>query len=92
MAVNATVVKALKATYTREQLVTKRAEAAAEVFAGVQVTQVTFEGGGASGRPTLTPQEVLELIQAVIDAYDDEGAETRPNSAFVDLSQRAWGT
>ncbi len=92
MAVNATVVRALKLIYTQQQLEAKRAEVAAEVMAGVQVTQVTFEGGGASGQRSMTPQELLELIQTVIDWHENADLAGQPNSAFVDLSQRAWGT
>jgi hypothetical protein len=92
MAVNATVVRLIKETYTRAELVTKRAAIAAEILAGVQVSQVTFEGGGASGRPTMTPAEIGEIIQAAIDLHDDEDSLAKPRSASIDLSQRCWGT
>lgn len=93
MAFNQSVVKALKATYTQAQLETARATAAADVLAGVQVTQVTFEGGGASGRPISgDPGWVLEHIQEALDQLDDPNRETTPNSTSFDLSKRTFGT
>jgi len=93
VAVNSLVVKSLVATYTRAQLVTARATAAADILAGVQVTQVTFEGGGASDRPISgDPAYVLEHIQAAIDQIDDTDLSAQPSSAFVDLSKRQFGT
>lgn len=93
MAVNAVVVRALKESYTVVQLQAARAQAAADVLSGVQVTQVSFEGGGATGRPISgDPSWVLEHIQAALDLHEDAAALSKPSSAFVDLSQRPWGT
>ena len=93
MAVNQLVVKALKETYTVEQLETARADAAADVLAGVQVTQVTFEGGGASGRPISgDPGYVLEHVQSALDQLADTTLSAQPSSAYFDLSKRTFGT
>lgn len=93
MAVNALVVKSLTLTYTRTQLETARATAAADILSGVQVTQVNFEGGGASGRPISgDPAYVLEHIQSALDTLDDPDLPGRPSSAFIDLSRRTFGT
>lgn len=93
MAVNQLVVKALKETYTKAQLEEARAAAAADILSGVQVTQVTFEGGGASGRPISgDPSFVLEHVQSAIDQLDDSTLSAQPACAFMDLSKRTWGT
>ncbi len=93
MAVNSVVVKALVATYSAAQLESARATAAADMLAGVQITQVTFEGGGASGRPISgDPAFVLEHIQAALDQIEDESLSAQPSSAFMDLSKRPFGT
>lgn len=93
MAANSVVVKALIATYTQVQLEAARATAAADLLAGVQITQVTFEGGGASGRPISgDPAYVLEHIQAALDQMEDETLSAQPSSAFMDLSKRPFGT
>ena len=93
MAVNTLVVKALTQTYTQAQLEEARAAAAADILAGVQVTQVTFEGGGASGRPISgDPSFVLEHVQAAIDQMEDTDLAAQPSCAFFDLSKRPFGT
>lgn len=93
MAVNQLVVKALKETYTKAQLEEARATAAADVLAGVQITQVSFEGGGATGRPISgDPAYVLEHIQSAIDQLDDADLQGQPSCAFFDLSKRQFGT
>jgi len=93
VAVNALVVKSLIQTYSLTQLESARATAAADVLAGVQITQVTFEGGGASGRPISgDPAYVLEHIQAAIDRIQDPSIAGQPSSASFDLSKRPWGT
>jgi hypothetical protein len=93
VAVNTLVVKALCATYTYAQLETARASAAADILAGVQVTQVSFEGGGATGRPISgDPSFVLEHVQAALDFMDDPETTAQPSSAFFDLSKRPFGT
>lgn len=93
MAANSVVVKALVATYSQAQLEAARATAAADLLAGVQITQVTFEGGGASGRPISgDPAYVLEHIQAALDQIEDESLPTQPTCAFMDLSKRPFGT
>lgn len=93
MAANPVVVKALVATYTQAQLEEARATAAADLLAGVQITQVNFEGGGASGRPISgDPAYVLEHIQAALDQIDDTTLSAQPTSAFMDLSKRPFGT
>jgi hypothetical protein len=93
VAVNTLVVKSLKETYTRAQLVAARTQAAADILAGVQITQVTFEGGGASGRPLSgDPSYVLEHIQSAIDQLDDPDLSSQPSSAYFDLSKRPFGT
>lgn len=93
MAVNQYVVKALKETYTKAQLEEARATAAADILAGVQITQVTFEGGGATGRPISgDPAYVIEHVQAAIDQLADENLEAQPSCASFDLSKRPFGT
>lgn len=93
MAVNQLVVKALKETYTRVQLEDARAQATADILAGVQVTQVSFEGGGATGRPISgDPSFVLEHIQSALDQLDDDDLAAQPSCAFFDLSKRQFGT
>lgn len=93
MAVNQIVVKALIASYTQEQLEAARLQSAADILAGVQVTQVSFEGGGATGRPISgDPSFVLEHIQSALDQIEDETLSAQPQSAFMDLSKRPFGT
>lgn len=93
MAVNQLVVKSLKETYTSAQLVAARTQAAADILAGVQITQVSFEGGGASGRPISgDPAYVIEHIQSAIDQMDDPELSSQPTSAYFDLSKRQFGT
>lgn len=93
MAVNTLVVKALTQVYTQAQLETARETALADLISGVQITQVTFEGGGASGRPISgEPAYVLEHVQAAIDQLEDDTLAAQPSSAFVDLSKRPFGT
>jgi hypothetical protein len=93
MAVNQTVVKAMLATYTRASLEAARATALADILAGVQITQVTFEGGGASGRQvSADPNYLVEHIQAALDQLDDADLAARPSSAYIDLSKRIFGT
>ena len=93
MAVNTLVVKSLTQTYSLAELQSARATAAADVLAGVQITQVTFEGGGASGRPISgDPSWVLEHIQSAIDLMEDPSIATVPTSSSIDLSKRPWGT
>lgn len=93
VAANPVVVKALIATYSQAQLETARSTAAADLLAVVQITQVTFEGGGASGRPISgDPAYVLEHLQAALDQIEDESLSAQPSSAFMDLSKRPFGT
>lgn len=93
MAVNQLVVKALKETYSRDQLEAARSTAVADVLSGVQITQVTFEGGNASGRPiTGDPSFLLEHIQSAMDQMDDETLAAQPSCASFDLSKRPFGT
>jgi len=93
VAVNTLVVKALKATYTFEQLTTARATALADMLAGVQITQVTFEGGGASGRPISgDPAYLLEHLQSALDQIEDSTLADQPSCAYFDLSKRQFGT
>jgi len=93
VAVNQLVVKALKETYTRTQLADARAQAAADILAGVQITQISFEGGGATGRPISgDPAYVLEHIQSAIDQLEDPDLINQPSSAYFDLSKRQFGT
>jgi hypothetical protein len=93
VAVNQLVVKSLKETYTRAELVAARTTATADVLAGVQITQVNFEGGGASGRPISgDPTFVLEHVQSAIDQIDDDTLAAQPSSSYFDLSRRTWGT
>jgi hypothetical protein len=93
VAVNTLVVKAYTQAYTRAQLEEARAAALADISAGVQITQVTFEGGGASGRPISgDPAWLLEHLQTALDQLDDDTLAAQPSSAFFDLSKRPWGT
>lgn len=93
MAVNTLVVKALTQTYSRAELESARAAALADLMSGVQITQVTFEGGGASGRPISgEPAYVLEHVQTALDQLEDDSLAHQPSSAFVDLSKRPFGT
>ncbi len=92
--INLNIVKALRLTYpTVEALEALRVTAAADLLAGVQITNITFEGGGASGRPIAQePGYLLEHIQAAIDEITDDTLINRPQSASMDLSRRSWGT
>jgi hypothetical protein len=93
VAVNTIVVKALKETYTRAQLEEARAAAMADILAGVQITQVTFEGGGATGRPISgDPAWLIEHLQSALDQITDPDLSAQPTSAFFDLSKRQFGT
>jgi len=89
MAVNWSVVKAFRESHTIEQLIAKRNLAVEEVMSGVTVTQVTFEGGGASGQPMQAPPAyVLEHLQAAVDGDSPSAAR----SSFMDLSGRPFST
>lgn len=89
MALNWTVVQAFRDCYTPTQLADMRKDALAEIVAGVTVTQVTFEGGGASGTPNgRSPDWLLEHVQAAL------GTDTAGSAAgsFMDLSKRPFST
>jgi hypothetical protein len=93
MAVNQTVVRAMISSYTRASLEAARTAALDDILAGVQITQVTFEGGGASGRQvSADPNYIVEHVQAALDQLDDTDLASRPASAYVDLSKRTFGT
>jgi hypothetical protein len=93
MATNSVVVRSLRETYTRAQLLIFREQAAADVLSGVRITQVSMEGANATGTPLSgDPSYVLEHIQAAIDLHDDPGMLGRANSTSIDLSRRQWGT
>jgi len=93
MAVNQTTVTAMIAAYSREALEAARVTALADLLSGVLITQVSFEGGGASGqRISNSPSYLVEHIQAALDQIDDAELASRPNAAFVDLSKRYFGT
>jgi hypothetical protein len=93
VAANPIVVRSLRETYTRAQLLGAREKASEDLLAGVQITQIALEGANASGRPISgDPSYVLEHIQAAIDLHDDPDHMHRPNSASFDLSKRPWGT
>lgn len=91
--VNQSVVRAYLQRYTRAQIETALDSALADHASGVAVTNVTFEGGGASGqRISGDPGYLIEHLQAAIDQLDDPDAASRPSSTSIDLSRRAWGT
>lgn len=93
VAVNQTVIRAYVQRYTRAQIETALDSALADHAAGVAVTNVTFEGGGASGqRISGDPGYLIEHLQAALDYLDDPASANRPQSTSFDLSRRAWGT
>lgn len=93
MAVNQSVVKAMKESYTLASLQAARETALADLMSGVAITSVTFEGGGASGKQvSADPNYLVEHIQAAIDQIADSDLAARPTSAYVDLSTRNFGT
>lgn len=93
MAVNQTVVRAYLTRYTRTQIETALDSALADHASGIAVTNVTFEGGGASGqRITGDPGYLIEILQSCIDQLDDPASANRPASTSFDLSKRPWGT
>ena len=93
MAVNTLVVKALTQTYSRAELEQAREAALADILSGVHVTQVSFEGGGASGQPISgDPAYVLEHVQSALEFLDDETLAEQPSCSFFDLSKRPFGT
>ena len=92
-AINQTVVNAFKRVYMREQLETALTTASADLISGVQITRITFEGGGADGRPISgAPDYIVEHLEVAIAQLDEPSITSRPNSAFMDLSRRPWGT
>lgn len=93
VAVNQTVVRAYLQRYTRTQIETALDSALADHASGVAVTNVTFEGGGASGqRISGDPGYLVEHLQAALDQLDDPESANRPMSTSFDLSKRTWGT
>jgi hypothetical protein len=93
VAVNQLVVKSLIASYQKEELEAARLQATADFLSGIQITQVNFEGGGATGRPISgDPAHVLEHVQAALDQIEDENLASQPSSSYFDLSKRQFGT
>lgn len=91
--VNQSVVAAYKSRYTLAQLQTALDAALADHASGVQVTQVTYEGGGASGqRISGDPGYLIEHLQAAIEQLEDADNTNRPTSTVFDLSRRQFGT
>lgn len=88
---SATVLKALKAVYTKAQLETERARLAAEVLSGVQITSLGMDNANGSGQITASPQELLEMVQRVIDEYDAVDTQS-PGGTSVDFSCMTFGS
>lgn len=91
--VNQSVINAYKSRYTQAQLETALDAALADHASGIVVTQVTFEGGGSSGRPiTGDPSYLIEHLQTALEQIADPDKVNQPNSTSFDLSKRAFGT
>lgn len=79
--------------YSRAELLVALAQAVNDINSNVQITQVNFEGGGASGRAISgKPDYVHNHVKAAIRMLDDPHLPNRPSSAFMDLSNRQFGT
>lgn len=93
MAVSPLAIRAIKNTYSLPVLEGKREELAAEYLSGVTITQVTFEGGGASGQKSnQSPTDLLEIVEAAINLWNDPCYFDRPTASTIDLSYRRFGT
>ncbi len=79
--------------YSRTELLATLAQTLSDISSGVQITQVNFEGGGASGRAISgKPDYVHNHVKAALRLLDDPNLRDRPSSAFMDLSRRTFGT
>lgn len=80
MAVSRSVIDAYKRLYTRAQLETALRKALDDRASGVLVTQVNFQDGGGSGQMIGgDPNEVIEILEAVLKVLDaGDGATTAP--------------
>lgn len=93
MAANQSVVDAYVRIYSEEQITTALTQALADHAAGVQITQVSFEGGNASGRPISgDPSYLVEILETALKQIDDTTLKNQPQSGFMDLSKRSFGT
>ena len=93
MAANISVVKAYASRYSETQLNTALDKALDDHSSGVQMTQVTFEGGGANARPISgNPDYLIELLQAAIEYLADPTIYDTPPGAAFDLSKRPFST
>lgn len=93
MAVNQAVVDAYIRLYSEAQLETALQQALGDFASGVTITQVTFEGGGASGQKLEgNPTMLIETLEEALKQIADAERKARPNSTFMDLSQRPYGT
>lgn len=93
MAVNQSVVDAYIRIYTSEQLETALSQALSDFTSGVQITQVSFEGGNASGqRISGSPTMLIEHLEEALKQITTTTRAGAADSAFIDLSKRTWGT
>jgi len=93
MAVNQSVVDAYVRLYTTEQLEAALQQALSDFTSGVQITQVTFEGGGASGQSIQgSPGMLIEHLEEALKQKADTDRSTRAPGSFFDLSKRPYGT
>jgi hypothetical protein len=96
MAVSRSVIDAYKRRFTRAQLETTLDKALEDRASGVQVTQVNFQDGGGSGQMIGgDPNEVIEIIEAVLKILDaGEGATSAPPglASSVNFSTRRTET
>jgi len=84
--------KALKAVYSREQLVTERARLAAEVLSGVTLTSLGMAGANGSGVIQATPAELLSIVQGLIDQYDDASSPADQAAPLVHFGAALYQT
>jgi hypothetical protein len=87
------IVEAFILVYSREQLNCALAQAAADLLSGVELTNISFEGGAASGRPiSNSPGWLVKHLKAAIGQIDDPGRAGRATSSSFDLSKRPFST
>ena len=96
MAVSRSVIEAYKRRYSKAQVETALDQALADRASGVAVTQVNFQDGGGSGQAIGgDPNEVIEILEAVLKLYDaGEGATVAPPglASSVNFSTRRTET
>jgi len=70
--VSPTIIRAYLRRYTRTQLETALDQALADHASGVRLTTTSFASGSASGQIVGKPEELIEILEAALQALDDD--------------------